>query len=161
MNKPAFLANAKNKRKFIFLLGEKLENCPNIQVRHSEGDSDYYIVMSACTVAMSHPVVIVGDDTDLLILLQHHFIPGEHQAVYLQITTKIVDITALKRGLSLELSHLLLFMHVLTGCDTTSRPYGIGKTSALNIYPLLYEYSNVFPNSTQSKSTIAKMGNLL
>ena len=160
LNKPAFRANAENKQKFIFLLGEELENCPNIQVRHSEGDADYDIVMSACTVAMSHPVVVVGDDADLLILLQHHFIPGEHQAVYLQMTTKLVDITALKRGLSPELSHSLLFTHVLTGCDTMSRPHGIGKTSALNKYPLLYEYSNVFLNATQSKSTIEKTGNL-
>ena len=150
MNTPAFLANAKNKQKFIFLLGEELENCPNIQVRHSEGDAEYDIVMSGCTVAMSHPVVVVGDDTDLLILLQHHFIPEEHQAIYLQITTKLVDITALKRGLSSELSHSMLFIHVFTGCDTMFRPYGIGKTSALNKYPLLYEYSNVFLNATQS-----------
>ena len=159
MNKPAFLANAKNKQKYIFLLGEELENCPNIQVRHSEGDADYDIVMSACAVAMSHPVVVVEDDIDLLILLQYHFILGEHQASYLYMTTKLVDITALKRGLSPELSHLLLFTYVLTGCDTTSRPCGIGKTSALNKYPLLYEYSNVFLNATQSKSTTEKTGN--
>ena len=96
---------------------------------------------------MSHPVVVVGDDTDLLILLQHHFIPGEHQVVYLQMTTKLVDITALERGLSPELSHSLLFIHVLTGCDNV-KAYGIGKTSALNKYPLLCEYSNVFLNAT-------------
>ncbi len=46
-----------------------------IQVQHSQEDADYDIAMSACNIALTKPVVVVGDDTDLLILCQHHFNP--------------------------------------------------------------------------------------
>ena len=54
-----------------------------ISMKQSAGDAEY--AMSACALARMKPVVVVGDDTDLLILLQHHFNPAEHQSIYLQI----------------------------------------------------------------------------
>ena len=160
MKKSTFLTNSKNKQKFIFLLGEELEKCPNVQARHSPGDADYDIAMSACAVALAQPVVVVAEDTDLLVLLQHHFIPGKHQALFFQTSSNLINIMALKSNLPPELSASLLFIHVITGCDTTSRPYGIGKSSVLNKYALLSQYSDVFLQANQSIFETETAGNL-
>ena len=40
---------------------------------------------------------------------------------------KIWDITETKRVLGSDMCHILPFIHAFTGCDTTSRIYGIGK----------------------------------
>ena len=56
MKKKQFLANPKNKQRFINLLGSEMEKS-GIQVRQALGDADYDIVTTACDV--------VGDDTDL------------------------------------------------------------------------------------------------
>ena len=120
MKKKSFLANPKNKQKFIYLLGSELEKA-GVQVKHSSDDADYNIVMSACDIALTTTVVVVGDDTDLLVLLQHHFNPG-NSAVFLQTSTKMINIGILRDNLSPDLSRSLLFIHAMTGCDTTSRP---------------------------------------
>ena len=73
------------------------------------------------------PVVVVADDTDILILLQHHFRPAEHESVYLQTSSKLISIEIIKCSIDPVLSKSLLFMHALSGCDTTSRSYCIGK----------------------------------
>ena len=79
MKKKTFLRNLKNKRKFINLLSSEITK-EGILVKQSVGDADYDIVMSA--LAHTKPVVVVADDTDILILLQHHFRPAEHESVY-------------------------------------------------------------------------------
>jgi hypothetical protein len=98
--KKTFLANQRNKQKCVYLLGSDMEKDGGIQVRHSSGDADYDIAMSACAIATSQPVVVVGNDTDL-ILLQYHFNSANHQAIYLQTSTKIIDISILQRLSSL------------------------------------------------------------
>jgi hypothetical protein len=99
--KKTFLANQRNKQKCVYLLGSDMEKEGGIQVRHSSGDADYDIAMSACAIATSQPVVVVGNDTNLLILLQYHFNSANHQAIYLQTSTKIIDISILQRLSSL------------------------------------------------------------
>ena len=68
---------------------------------------------------------MVGDDTDLLVLLLHHLSP-RHHVIFLQTASKILNI----RQLAPYLTASLLFPHAITGCDTTSRPYSIGKVMA-------------------------------
>ena len=103
----------------------------DISMKQSAGDADYDIAMSACALDRMKPVVVVGDDTDLLILLQHHFNPAEYQSIYLQTSSKLIGIGILFSSLDPVLSESLLFIHAISGCDTTSRPYGIGKVSAM------------------------------
>ncbi len=158
MKKKPFLANPKNKQAFINLLGSVMEKT-GIQVQHSQGDADYDIAMSACNIALTKPVVVVGDDTDLLILLQHHFSPTVHETIFLQTSTKLIDISVLKDSVSPDLSHSLLFIHALSGCDTTSRPYGIGKTSAMGKYADLQEASKLFMLANSKHEDIEKAGN--
>ena len=66
-----FVANPRNKQKCINLMSSQMEK-EGINLKQSSGDADYDIAMSACALAQTRPVIIVGDDTDLLILLQYH-----------------------------------------------------------------------------------------
>jgi len=159
MKKKPFLANTRNKQKFLHLLGSEMMKQEGIQITHSSGDADYNIAMTACTAAVEQPVAVVGDDTDLLILLQHHFSASNHATIYLQTSTKVIDISILKKELNPDLSHTLLFIHALSGCDTTSRPYGIGKVSAMNRYRLLKDSAELFMMSDVKCEEIEISGN--
>ena len=105
------------------------------------------------------PVVVVGDDTDLLILLQYHFNPDEHQSIYLQTSSKLIGIGILFSSLDPVLSESLLFIHAISGCDTTSRPYGIGKVSAMAKYKDLHESASVFITPDKGQESVESAGN--
>ena len=93
--KKSFLANSRNKQKFIYLLGSILER-EGLQVKFSKAVSDYDIAMTACDAAQTVPVVVVGDDTDLLVLLLNHFDPDSHNPTYLQTSSKTISIPVLQ-----------------------------------------------------------------
>lgn len=89
------------------------------------------------------PVVVVGDDTDLLVLLQNHLTPTENETIYPQTSIKLIDISILQKNLEANVSHSLLFIHSLSACNTTSRPYDIGK-EVMCKYRDPQEVSNLF-----------------
>ena len=68
LKKDNFLANPKNKQRFINMLSHFLQedNCPTY---HAEGDADVLIVKTAVESARERNTVLVGDDTDLLVML--------------------------------------------------------------------------------------------
>ena len=68
LKKDNFLANPKNKQRFINMLSRFLQedNCPTY---HAEGDADVLIVKTAVESARERNTVLVGDDTDSLVLL--------------------------------------------------------------------------------------------
>ena len=70
MKKEQFLANRQNKQRFMFMLSEELKQ-NNCEVHHASGNADLLIVMKAVQSANSSNTVLVGDDTDLRILLSH------------------------------------------------------------------------------------------
>ncbi len=159
MKKKAFLANPQNKQRFINLLGCELEKEKGKKVTHSSGDADFDIVKSACILAQNKPVVVVGGDTDVLILLQHQFSATEHETIYIQTSSKIINIFVLKQSHTPELSLSLLFIHALSGCDTTSWPFGIGKQSALAKYQKLQNLAKMFMMADRSHEEIEQAGN--
>ena len=122
MKKKAFLTNPKNKQRFLYFIGTELKKA-GVEVQHSAGDADYNIVSTACTMAKRRSVVVVGDDTDLLVLHLHHLSP-RHHVIFLQTASKILNIQILQDHLASDLTVLLLFLHAVTGCDTTSRLCG-------------------------------------
>ncbi len=67
MKKDQFLANRKNKQQFIFMLSRELEK-NNCKAYHASGDADFLTVQSATT----SNTVLVGDNTDLIVLLCYH-----------------------------------------------------------------------------------------
>ena len=157
MKKAAFLANQRNKQGFLYLLGSELVKA-SIKVKHCKGDADYDIAITACTLARTKPVVVVGDDTDLLVLLQHHYNPAEHETMFLRTHTKTIDVTILQGSLDQDLRNSLLFIHALSGCDMTSRPYGIGKISAMNKFADLQMPAKLFLTPDVTHLDIEKAG---
>ena len=135
--KEVLLSNTDNKRSFLNLLSTKLcENgCTTINAKE---DADVLIVQTALELANTCDVVLIEEDADLLVLLCYHadihsnriyFKSESKQAVARQI--RVWDITKTKIVLGEEICRLLPALHAMTGCDTTSRLFGIGKGAAL------------------------------
>ena len=136
LKKEDFLSNKENKQKFINLLSGKLELSGSTTL-HAEGDADLLIVQTAIQSAQSVATVLIGDDTDLLVLLCYHadvtanelfFKPEPKQRSN---TRRIWNIKKTKSVLGPDVCANILFVHAVLGCDTTSRVHGIGKGAAL------------------------------
>ena len=67
-------------------------------------------------------------------------------------------ITTLKRHLAITRSHSLLFLHALSGCDPSSRPYGIGKVTVVTKSEALTSSTSVFMSASVTKDDIEKAG---
>ncbi len=156
MQKKLFLNNTKNKQKFINLLGSTLERA-GIHVMHSEADADYNIALAACRTAQSSPVTVIADDTDILVLLIHHWNQG-YSSVSMKTSTKVIDIGEMKNQLGPVICQHILFLHAVTGCDTTSKPFGLSKSSVLTKAETLTIASQVFLEEGQSKDNIDTAG---
>ena len=74
-------SNKGNKQRFIIMLGEELSK-KGYTVFHDTGDADCLIVKKAMESAAENNVVLVGDDTDFLILLLHQQYGGKHDVLF-------------------------------------------------------------------------------
>ena len=136
MKKTEFLVNKENKQRFINMLSARLleKNC---KIYHASGDVVLLIVMKAVESASAVKTVLIGDDTDLLILLLYHasldsfelFLKPEPKKSVK--TSRVWNIHAVKKQLGPDICSHILFLHAILGCDTTSQPYGIGKGKSL------------------------------
>lgn len=171
LKKGDFLSNKENKQKFINLLEEQLElsGCTTI---HVEGDADLLIVQTAIQSARSVTTVLVGDDTDLLVLLCHHAELNANELLFKpepkqrSKTRKIWNIKKTKSSLGPDICTNILCVHAVLGCDTTSRLYGIGKGVALTKIrtdALFREQANDFnrPDATKDEIIVAGEKSLL
>ena len=126
-------------------------------VLQANGDADLLIVKTAVQAARSHNSVLVGDDTDLLVLVMlYHgemdandlfFIPQPKQHSK---TRRVWNIKKTKSALGLDVCSGILYMHALLGCDTTSRVHGIGKGVAVKKFQkndLFCDQAKVFNNT--------------
>ena len=99
---------------------EKLDSC-----NHHEADTR--VVLHA---ALSNcPVVIGGTDTDILILLvfaYSRFNPAE-QWYMKTARDSFVEISKISSHYGEAVCNILPAFHSITGCDTTSYPYNVGK----------------------------------
>ena len=89
MKKEVFLGNSANKQKFIFMLGECLMG-DGFSVHHANDDADFLIVETAIELAKAETVTVLGEDTDLLVLLLHHY-RNELQNYNIQICVKEIQ----------------------------------------------------------------------
>jgi hypothetical protein len=74
MKKDQFLSNSRNKQWFFKMLSQFLHKIGS-ETHHAQDDADVLIVKTAVESARSRPTVLVGDDTDLLVLLCYYTIP--------------------------------------------------------------------------------------
>lgn len=134
LKKQDFLANEENKKKFINLLSTKLLNA-GCNVIQAPDDADLLIVKAAVESAKSTSTVLIGDDTDLLVLMIYHgdingkdlFFKPEPRQRSLRATSRVWNVKETKAALGPDLCNNILFIHALLGCDTTSRIHGLGK----------------------------------
>ncbi|KAL8570759.1 hypothetical protein ACOMHN_006909 [Nucella lapillus] len=124
-----FLANPSNKQRFINLLSETLMKL-GFQIHHAKDDADCLIVKTPLDVAASSTTVLIGEDTDLLVLILYHVTDNLHGVYFMPSgrKAKLWDIKTTRAKIGTETCKRLLFAHAITGCDTTSRMMNIGKS---------------------------------
>ena len=99
------------------------------KVFHVTADVDVLIIQKAIE---SSDTVLVGDDTDLLVLALYHFKLTGHNLFFAPAPKKnakqrIWDINPTKEDLGMFFCKHKLFQHAILSCDTTSRLFGIRK----------------------------------
>lgn len=161
--KEHFLAHSRNKQKFVNMLSAQLQKtgCRTI---HAEGDADVLIAKTAVSSAIQRATTVIGEDTDLLVLLcfhaDLHSFPVLLQSDKKQTSKKvhIWDIQWIQRSLGPEICSLLPFVHAVGGCDTTSRMFGIGKGVALRKVksdPHFRKQAEVFMNTVPREQVLS------
>ena len=137
MSKSDFLLSKDNKQNFLLTLGDELTKT-GITVNHASGDADLLIVQTALKAAKDYPTVLIGEDTDLLVLALHHF--TNEKALYFtyepkqnQQSAEVWNIGHAKQILG-KICHGILVIHAFSGCDTTSHIHSVGKPTVLEKY---------------------------
>ena len=104
-------------------------------LKTSQEEADVIIIHQMCELAATaRCITVVCDDTDVLILLVHHY--AVHQmtsTVIMEGTSQgrtIVDIGETAKKHAAIVSQLLA-AHAITGCDTVAQLSGIGKITAV------------------------------
>ncbi len=75
------ICHQQNKQQFIFMLSEALQK-KNCETHHASGDADLLIVLKAIQSATTTNTVLVGDDTDLIVLLCYHASMESHDLFF-------------------------------------------------------------------------------
>ena len=128
------LSNFNSKKTIISMISEYLtkNRCREYQ---EKGDADLLIVLTAVQSASSISTVLVGDDTDLLILLCYHA-QTSSQAISLSswnLRNRTWAINATNLKLGSRICSTILYVPAFLRCDSTSRFYGIGKPAGLQL----------------------------
>ena len=158
----AFLANGLNKMRLITMLSNKFF-LSGIQVQKAEADADRLIVSSSLSAAKEspgRPVVVIGTDTDLLVMLVAQ--ATSEMANYMCISNPpcVYDILAVQKAIGKAKTHLM-FIHAVTGCDTVSALYGQGKKKAFQLVQKdvnNFQFLDCFLNPESTKEQIASAG---
>lgn len=127
VSKEKFLANDRNKNRLITELMNRFV-ASNMLCKQAKEDADVLIISTALDMAHNHDnVIIIGEDVDLLVILiglynsptVYFLKPGKGN-----ITQKIYSpMSAVDRTVAKN----ILFLHAMSGCDTTSALYNQGK----------------------------------
>ena len=136
----AIMKSKSNKRKLASVLGTfdlgestTMETRDDCAFLHDEADVTMVSFVLEAAKAGQGVVRVLSDDTDVFVLLVYWV----HRANLLSKVQlerwdgSVLDINATCANLGQKCLQLL-GMHALSGCDTTSYPYGKGKVTALN-----------------------------
>jgi len=164
-----FLSNTKNKELFISLLRDALET-NNCVTEQAVGDADLSIVTATIATANNthKPTVLVGDDTDLLILLCYNSTANTSNVFFrpqpkagMKHPPRCWNIAELQGIMGEEVCSNILFMHAVLGCDTTSDVYGLGKGAALKLLRTNKQFrqqADIFRNQQSTKEEVIAAG---
>ena len=127
-------------------------------------DADVEIVGRAIDLLNNASVLLYGDDTDLLVLALHHLRQIELQNkfyMFRPMSGSYIDIECVFKSNSASIVTNILAIHALSGCDTVSQAFGVGKTKLVKLVaknPELTEDLQIFSMPDQSKTVILKAG---
>lgn len=156
----AFLANGNNKGRLIEMLRD-LMNEAGVHVKQAQADADALIVSTARFLAESgKPVVVVGTDTDLLVMLVAQ--ATTNMDLYMMCTTNPITVYRvhdIQKSIGSTCKYLMP-LHAITGCDTVSALYRQGKRKAFNLVHKKKDYGllDTFTNSASSHQQVQKAG---
>lgn len=132
-DKTAFLSNTTNKQSLINLWESSLQHSDIPVILADEGDADTEIVFHALAIAKTGVTVkVVANDTDILVMLVHHFDRSIHADIF-YMGTFVISIGLLSALLGKSMCDCLPFVHAGFGCDTTSAWFHIGKVKPYEI----------------------------
>ena len=161
-----FLSKGSNKRQLIILISDELRKV-GCMVIQAEGDADVDIAKAAANTAYSYSTTLIGEDTDLLIILLY-YATSDGKQLYFRSDNhsrgipKVYNINSIKHVLGSELCTQLLFLHAFTGCDSTSRVYGLGKKLVFQKLikgdPVLQTCANAFTLPGNNHNNIENLG---
>ena len=109
----------------------------DLRTTHEEAD-DIIIVQQMVNLSQHGclSIKVIGDDTDVFVLLMH-FYNEQCLSCILTMESPIAGRSVIDIGASAahhtEVVNHLPAAHALTGCDTVSYIYGIGKVTALKV----------------------------
>ena len=132
--KEELLSRDTNKQKLIQMISDQLRERDYVVNAH--GDADVDIVKTAVKTSLQHTTTLIGEDTGLLVLLLY-YAQGEVMNVYFRSDKPKADgiievyhINRIQEVLGHEMCSQLMFIHAMTGSETTSRIFGVGKKTA-------------------------------
>lgn len=164
-SKENFLGNKKNKKKLLQAVSQEMQR-RGVTTHQAEEDADYDIVNVALQMATENKeVVVVGTDTDLLVMLVALAHPekklyfckpksGQNNTMY--------NVRRLVQDLN-DIRDCLPFAHAMTGCDTTSSFFGLGKLKGIDMLKSSIEAKKqalIFNSSNISKEQLILNGEL-
>ena len=130
--KPVYLSNPSNKQAFVNALAKSLQDAGH-EVVQSPDDADLeQLFKLAHHEVGSGDTMLVGDDTDLLVLLIHYF-KSELQNtennlfMFRPSSNSCIDVRKVVEKFPKSIVDQILFIHAASGCDTVSGLAGIGK----------------------------------
>lgn len=128
-----FLANDHSKSAFISMLMTRMVGA-GIEVKQAFEDADVMIVKTAISKASEFDAVIItAEDVDILILLTA--LGALTKNIYLQKSGRGSGSSVLYSSSSCSFPPKdILFLHAVSGCDTTSAPFGFGKKKICSTY---------------------------
>ena len=162
MNKTGFLSNQENKQNFINFLSDALVKS-NCRTYHSHNDADVIIVQTAIKSAKNIDTVLIGDDTDLLVLLCYYTDLKSHNSFFRPEAKQnqqqcMEHMKVVKEQLGQNMCTNILFIHAMLRCNTTSQHYGVGKKKAFQKFKsnrIFHEQAKVFNSKFVTKQDIA------
>lgn len=157
-----FLANKSNKHRFIHLLSNALWNI-GLEAVHTKDDADCLIVKRTLEVAKKETTVLVGEDTDLLVLLLYTLNTAISSFVREGWRCKVWNIKRIQEARGQEIWSRMLFLNARSGCDTTSRLFSVEKGQPLKMMKSDYFKQQAFSppfflNEKSSHDEVAEAG---
>ena len=114
----------KNKQNIINLISTSLREL-SILVRQANEDVDLLTASTGINCAKSIKTIVIGDDTDIVVLLWHYKEIGTFPLIY-QTSNRCWNIHHLTE-MTKNIKESILLQRAFLGCDTVYRIFGIGR----------------------------------